>query len=460
MKIGPLEIRMAVRKAAPTDELGQTGTAIFGEQLGQTDYNAALQAPDSYAVYDQMRKGDGMIAAILRVLKLPLVNATWSIERVSDKPLDRMIAEVIEEDLFKNMTISFTAWLRQALLHLDWGVMVFEECWRIGDDGLVRLQKLAPRIPASITQWNMDANGGLRGIQQQAPPNFTPIDIPIDKLLVFTNDLEGSDYRGTSVLRAAVKHWRYVDGLERVAAIAIEKRAMGMDVGTLKGEARTEEHKRDAEHALMGIRAHEKNYVVEVDEQFGYRLETGGTGGLLDPLPMIQHHNLQALRSCLVEFVGMGAGSTGSLAMSRDKTSWVLLCLGGIADFICDTTTRHLFKRWVDYNWAGAEAPRLRCSRLEQRDVAVFADAIEKLTASGALTADETVESESRELLSLPERVGPRAAPAMPEEEMPGIEEMPTGEMVATIRALRRTLKRRREAESEPEMAGNGVENA
>ena len=450
---------MAVRKA-PTDELGLTGTAIFGDQLGQTAYNAPLPAPDSYAVYDQMRKGDGMIAAILRELKLPMVNATCTIERASDKPLDRLIAEIIEEDLFKNMTIAFTAWLRQALLHLDYGVMVFEECWRIGDDGLVRLKKLAPRLPASITEWNLDANGGLQGVQQSAPPHFTPVDIPIDKLLVFTNDLEGSDYRGTSVLRAAVKHWRYVDGLERVAAIAIEKRAMGIDVGTLQGEARTEANKDKMERALAGIHAHEKNYFLEVEEQYKYRLETGGGGTLLDPLPLILHHNLQALRSCLVEFVGMGAGSTGSLAMSRDKTSWVLLCLGGIADFICDTTTRHLFKRWVDYNWAGAEAPRLRCSRLEQRDVAVFADAIDKLTASGALTADETLETESRDLLSLPERVGPRAAPAMPEEEMPGIEEMPTGEMVASIRALRRTLKRRREAESEPEMAGNGVENA
>src|SRR3972149_2254095 len=87
----------------------------------------------------------------------------------------------------------------------------------------------------------------------------------------------------------------------------------------------------DSTTGAAGLHAREKNYLVEVEEQSGYRLETGGGGTLLDPLPLIQHHNRQMLRSALVEFVGMGAGSTGSLAMSRDKTSWVLLCLGGSA---------------------------------------------------------------------------------------------------------------------------------
>lgn len=358
-----------------------------------------------------------------------------------------MIAEVIREDLFENMNVSFTTWLRQCLLHLDYGGMVFEKVWRLGEDGLIRLRKLAPRLPASITEWQTDAAGGLSAVRQQAAPEFKLVDIPVDKLLVFTNDLEGSDYRGTSVLRAAYKHWKYIDGLERIAAIAIEKRALGMDVGTLSGDGITEPQKLALERALMGVHAHEKGYFVEVEGQTKYRLETGTGGRLLDPLPLIEYHALQAVRSVLVEFVAMGAGSTGSLAMHRDKTSWILLCLGGIADYIADTVSRHLLPQWVAYNWLGAKAPRLQYSRLEQRDVAVFADAVEKLTASGALTPDETLEEESRALLSLPERVGPMIEDVPHEglEEMP-MAEVPTRDLIQAKRVLNAVLRRRREA--------------
>jgi hypothetical protein len=103
--------------------------------------------------------------------------------------------------------------------------------------------------------------------------------------------------------------------------------------------------------------------------------------------------------------------------MSRDKTSYLLMALGGIANYICETVCKHLLRQWVNYNWPGVTAyPRLRCSRLEQRDVAVFADAVEKLTKSGALTADPTLEEESRSLLSLPKLEAPMDGEMPPAE--------------------------------------------
>jgi len=445
VKLGPFNITTSKPK---TQEIGVTGTQIFADRIGSTDYNFELEPPNCYAVYDKMRKGDGGIAAILRVLKQPLLNADWSIEPASESATDKMIAEVIREDMFEALNVSFGSWLSQSLLHLDYGAMVFEKVWRIDESGLVRLRKLAPRLPASITEWNVDTNGGLAGIKQQAPPNYKPVEIPVDKLLVFTNELEGSDYRGTSVLRPAYKHWKYIDGLERIAAIAMEKRALGVDKGILKGDAINTTRQREMETALMGLHAHEKQFIVVAEGQTDYELVTGGQG-LPDALPLIQHHFLMCLRSVVVEFVGMGAGSTGSLAMSRDKTSWVLLCLGGIGDYISDTVSRHLFQPWVDYNWNGAKAPRLVYSRLEQRDVAVFADAVQKLTASGALTADETLETDTRDLLSLPKREGPRAEPPglfVDESGNNSDAEMSSEELAMTVTALRRELKQRRDA--------------
>src|SRR3990172_6604338 len=151
------------------EELGQTGTATSAGFVTAQDYNADLSAPACYDTFDKMRKGDGQVKAALTVIKLPLINAEWKIERASDSPLDRVIAEVIEEDLFGGMNVSWSSWFRQMLLHLDYGVMPFEKVWRLGDDGLIRLRKLGPRLPRTVQQWLVDEKGGLAGVRQGGP---------------------------------------------------------------------------------------------------------------------------------------------------------------------------------------------------------------------------------------------------------------------------------------------------
>jgi hypothetical protein len=442
-------------------ELGGTGTQIspFSRDgagfVTELDYNSDLIAPLSYDVYDKMRKGDGQVKAALNCIKLPLLNAEWSLEPASDSPLDRMIAETLEEDLFGGMNVSWSTWFRQMLLHLDYGVMPFEKVWRLDDSGLIRLRKLASRHPRTVYQWLVNAQGGLAGIRQIAPPFFMLVDIPVDKLLVFTNDLEGSDYRGTSILRAAYKHWFIKDKLYIVQGIAIEKRATGIDVGTLSGEAINDAHKQAMERALMTLTAHQRQFFIEVEGQTKYRTDLP-RGTFMDPQGAIEHHDLRILRALMAEFIALGAGALGSQALSRDKTSYFLLALGGIADTICDTVNSHLIQQWVDYNWLGAAYPRLRYSRLEQRDITSFADAIQKLTAAGALTPDMSVEEESRDMLSLPDLTGPRAED---ETSNPGeapesdLEDMPTEQVLAAQRALKAVLRRRKAAAESRERA-------
>jgi len=120
-------------------ELGSTGTQIFGGLLTQQDYNATLQAPQAYDVYEKMRN-DGQVRAALTAIKLPLLNADWFIEPASDSGKDREIAERIGENLMEGMTVSWRDYLRQALLHLDYGSMPFEKVWWIVE-GLVMVRK-------------------------------------------------------------------------------------------------------------------------------------------------------------------------------------------------------------------------------------------------------------------------------------------------------------------------------
>jgi hypothetical protein len=453
VKIGALELRSPfVRNQTngtkpSTTEVGQTGTQIFSGQLSPVqDYNDALNPPQSYDVFDKMRLGDGTVAASLRVIKMPLLNSRWKLEPASDSAQDKEIAERLDHNLKHRMNVSWHAQLRQILLHLDYGNMPFEPVWKI-EDGLVMLRKLAPRHPRTITKWLTDSKGGLAGVEQTTAPDFRPTEINVSKLVVFINELEGSNFHGISVLRPAYKAWTYVDGLERVEAIAIEKRGAGIDTGKLIGEGITDARRGDAERALQTIHGHQKMYMVEIDGQFEYRVQ-GIVGDVIDPNNAIQRHKLEIVRSMITEFLAMGAGSTGSLAMHKDKSSFAMMALGGIANNICETVDMHLIRPWVDYNWTVKEYPRLQYTHLDARPLAEFADSVLKFSQAGMKwTIDQ--ENAARAMLDVPplpesefeEPEEPETEPEEPES----LENMPVEQLRAVATLARRELKRRRE---------------
>lgn len=418
MKLGPLTIERSRAvdatppRASPPDfsERGAPGTQIFGGTMQQQDYNPDLQAPACYDVYDRMRLADGQVRAGLAVVKLPILRAHWEVEPASDSAEDKMIAEICERDL-RGMTTSFAASLRQILLHLDYGSMPFEPVWEVREDGLVHLRKLAPRMPRSILKWLVDETGGFAGIQQGAvkASGWSTVDIPADKIVLFVNEQEGSNFRGTSMLRAAYKHWFYKDGHYRIDAIANERRGVGMDIGTIKaGVDNKEQVKAGLERALVTAHAHEKMYFVEDEENFTYRVDTGGArGGANAIMSTIEHHDLRILRSILAEFLNMGSQSTGSLAMHKDKSSFFLMALEATSDNIAETLTTHLLRRWVGYNWRVKEYPRMKYSRLDTRDTASIAEAVSKLVTAKALTPGGKTEKELRVLMDLPEEDEP-----------------------------------------------------
>jgi len=454
MRLGPLTIERsrpvaAVRSPAArpdTSELGAPGTQIFGGQLSALqDYNPDLQPPGCYDIFDKMRLSDGQVGAALAVIKLPILRAEWSVEPASDTAEDRMIAEFIERDL-RSMTTSWQATLRQILLHLDYGSMPFETVWDVGDDGLVHLRKLAPRMPRSVLKWLIDENGGFAGIQQGAfkTSGWTLVDIPANKLVLFVNEQEGANFRGISVLRRAYKHWFYKDGMYRIDAIANEKRTVGIDIGVIKPGATDKANlKTQLERALMTLHAHEKNYIVTDEENYEYKLETGGARGNANAImASIEHHDWHILRSVIAEFVGMGTGSTGSRAMHRDKTSFFLMALEATSDNIADAGSTYLLRPWVDFNWRVKEYPRMRYSRLDTRDTQQLAQAVQQLVSVGALTPGEDTERELRTQLDIPEETRPFEAEPEPAD---GTEAAQIEQLKAQAKALGFRLRRERQ---------------
>lgn len=423
MKIGPLSISLAEK---PTEEeLGATGTVYSAGQIIQPDYNADLVGEKALEVYDKMRRSDGTVAAMLAACSLPIRAATWGVRSASDDAKDKEIAELVERSLF-GMTITWDDFLRHALLMEVFGFYVFEKVWELDGDR-VWGRKLAPRMPQTINEWRFDDTGGLASIRQLAwrKEQLGYIDIPVDKLLVFTLNREGSNYTGISLLRPAYKHWFLKDKLYRIDVMAAERHGVGIPVGSIKdaGVSATEIEK--AERALRSLHAHEKGYLMEPSNRIAFRIEDMKGGTLRSIIESIQHHDVQIARSVLAEFLTVGTGDSGSWAMVRDKSSFFLLALQSIAKNIADTINRYYVQQLVDFNFEGVQDyPILEYSRLESRDATNLANAVSALLTSGGLTADPELEGTLRTELDLPAKPEPTSEMAMKERPLTAVERL------------------------------------
>ena len=196
----------------------------------------------------------------------------------------------------------------------------------------------------------MDKEGGLAGIQQNVwnDSTYKQVVIPVDKLLVFTMEREGSDYRGQSILRAAYKHWYMKNELYKIDAIAAERHGVGLAVFKVPPLITADEEKR-VEDIGTRLHAHEKSYIA-IPQSYEFDLK-GVVGSLHPTVRSIEHHDLQIVRSILAQFINLGAGDVGSYALSQDQSGFFLMALRSVASNICDTVNHYAIPQLVDFNW-------------------------------------------------------------------------------------------------------------
>lgn len=391
-------------------ELGAPGTQFFAGYISGEEYNPKLQGQAGIKIYDEMRRSDGMIRATMLAVTLPLRQAIWRIEPASDDAKDLEIAEFVSNNLFGGMSITWADFLRQALLHLWFGFMIFEQVYKI-ENGKVLLKKLAPRLPKTLYRWNVEEDMGLKSITQfvQKGQAFVHIEIPIEKLLIFTNEQEGANYEGISLLRSAYKHWYIKNQLYKIDAIKHDRWGVGIPVIGMPEnmtEAKNPAAWTEAKSMGEGLRANERSYIIE---PFGYtvRLLQMGSKTGTDVMPSVQHHNEQIAVNILAQFLTLGTTKSGSRALGDSFKNLFLMSLQAVAEYMENTANRYSINPLVDYNFTTDRYPKLKASNIKEPDFTSMAEAVNKLMKVGALTTDEEMEAHIREVGKLPAKTKP-----------------------------------------------------
>lgn len=431
-----IELATARKPAPDLPELGAPGTNFYRGFLRTDEYVPELVGRAGLDVFEKMRRSDGTVAGTLRAIKLPILGAEWTVIPGSDgaSASGKEIADKLADNFFNRMSMPWKEHIRQTLTHLDFGFYVCELVWEATADGFFSIRKFAPRLQRTIIRWNLADDGGLETVTQQAFSG-TPktVDIPVEKLAIFTHEKEGANWMGVSALRPAYKHWFIKDQLYRIQAIAAERHGVGIPVMKLPPEKDDDKTMSRAEDILVGVRSHERGYVVEPDG-YAFRIEGMGQGRAMDVQPMVDHHDSRIPLAMLAQFLLTALTTGGSNAMSEDHSSFFMLAERAVADHIADVHNRYVIPQWVTFNYGEVEKlPQLKVARIETRDLEKFVNALATAAGQKLITPDDGLEAAIRDLGGLPaldtataRSIVPAPAPQpQPSGQKPGTEPPP-----------------------------------
>lgn len=394
----------------------EVGHARAARNHALAEDNWELRFPHSARVFAKMGREDAQVTSVLRAVTLPIRRATWFVE--PNGAPDDIVAAVCEdlrlrakgEDPNKPFAprtgrVSWEKHLEQALKAMQFGHMFFEQVYEPGADGREHLVKLAPRWPGTIDAINVDDDGGLMSIRQTAAAGARRGDdvreIPVDRLVAYVFDDEGSQWTGKSVLRPAYKHWKLRDSLLRLELSTLDRNGMGVPVYT-GSEVASDPDKdlADGQGIVEGFRAGEH---AGASIPAGSKLQLLGTSGqLVSPREAINYHDSMIAKSVLAHFLNL-EGKGGSYALAETQSDLFIQSLQTTAEWLADIATQHVVEDLVRVAFPDHTGlvPRVTFDPIASKKEISAAD-LAGLKNAGLILGDKDLEEDLRRRYTLP----------------------------------------------------------
>jgi len=380
-------------------EIGIAGNTGHWGYAETGEYLAKLDGAAGRIIYDKMRRSDHQVKAVLGAITLPIRQADYYMEPGSEEDQDVEIAKILEKAFLEEMTITWDDTVRHALLMLPFGFSVLEKVYEYRD-GLILPRKLDPRLPQSVLRWKYDKERRRLTHMIQQNTDWKEIEIPIEKLLVFTTEKEGDNWEGISILRPAYKGWYIKDTLEKINAIMHDRWGVGIPEMTVpKGIERGTPQWNEAQKLLEEVHANEKGYILK-NEGWVFEIKAGKSGEGTDVLGSIKYYDGAIATAMLAMFISLGTAKSGNRALGQTFFDAFLMAIQAWADYIAEVINRFCVRELVDLNWSVKNYPKFKVKRIQS----LALEAIGYLVQTGALKWSEVLENDLRKMLRMPGR--------------------------------------------------------
>jgi hypothetical protein len=389
--------------------LGSSGTDIIGGRFGE-EYLSSLQGRKAADEFDKMRRGEAQVAMLLQAVKNPIKSANITFEGEEGNAVLEKAVELVEWNFCDGLEHGSDQFLTEVLTLIDKGHSVFERIDGVTEHptlGTINyIKNLAFRKQNSINRWNLErGTGRIASIEQivySDTSKDTLVEIPGDYLAVFTNQKEGDNYEGISMLRPMYGAYLRKDLYLKLAAIGIEKYAIGIPIATAPDKKKDPKELEQLKLILDAYIAHESGYIIkpagwELDVKFGQFDATK----IAD---FIKLENQEMINAAVANFLALGmTGSGGSYSLGSDLSDFFLAGLQAYANVISGTFNRKIIPATVKQNYGPLpQYPKMCISGINDKAGKELAEIVLSLTNATALRPDDKLEDFLRMQYNLP----------------------------------------------------------
>jgi len=417
------EFESGPKKNISTEAIGNSGTQIFGGYFSE-EYLNELRGRQGAKLWDQMRRSDATIAMLMNAIINPIKAANWSVDPCEEGNAEFDKQAELCEFILKDQ-IDFQKLIHEALTVIPFGFSMFE----VIHNAVIShpkfgtfngLKALSFRSQKTIENWILEpATGVLKGVNQYTYSDLGGNKfIPGEFLLILSLAQEGDNYEGISALRPMLGAYKRKDLYLKLAAIGIEKYAVGVPIGTIpKGKEKLSEVA-EFKKTLQNYTSHEAAYITVPE---GWEIEIQKSDFDASKIKeMLTFENTEMINAVVANFLALGMnGAGGAFALGTDLSEFFTAGIQSYADLVCYAINRNLFPSLVKLNFGEQQGyPKLKCTGISDKAGKEFAEIIKLLTESRALDSDQPLKEFIRKQYKMPKPDLTTTVPAAPVEQM------------------------------------------
>ena len=368
--------------------LGVAGENTKTGQIRADEFLPELRGQKAIKTYRQMRDNDATIGAVMYSVEQILRDVEINVKPADDSEQAKAEADFVKSVL-DDMDDTLDDHVAEALSYLSYGFAWFEVTYkrRVGpterspkknskySDGRLGVRKIAARAPWTINKFDIEpVTGTVLGIEQSVGYQNGKHYIPTNKSLYYRTTTLNGDASGRSILRNAYTSYTYLNNIQSIEAIAIERELAGIPVARIPAEylsgdssAAQSQFVGNLQQILRDVKFNEQGYIILPSDTYPDKdgapsnqrlvdIELMSASGKrnIDINPIVNRYQHDIARSVLSEFLLLGT-SGGSYALSKSKTDLFLRALESYIQSIVDVLNKQLVERlWqlngLDYN--------------------------------------------------------------------------------------------------------------
>jgi len=376
-----------VKKLSETEAkqiLGVAGDNTYNGQIRADEFLPELRGKKAIRKYREMRDNDSTIGAVMYATEQVLRDVDLKVMPANDTPQAKREAEFVKSVL-DDMDHTLDDHVAEALSSLSYGFAWFEVIYKRRNgpttrsdkgrskysDGRMGIRKVAIRAPWTISRFDVDTKtGDVLGIYQDGSGYNNSNYIPTRKSLYYRTTTINGDPAGRSILRNAYTSYEYVNNLQSIEAIAVERELAGIPVARIPAEylsgdatAIQSGFVSNLQAILRDVKFNEQGYIILPSDTYPDKdgaptnqrlvdvelMSSSGSRNIeIDPVVRRYQHDIA--RSVLSEFLMLGGGNTGSYALSKSKTDLFLRALESYIQAIVDVLNKQLVERLWELN--------------------------------------------------------------------------------------------------------------